>query len=98
MIMPSHPDDPLERFAAFIAKQGKSPTPEKAVVAEVAVSMNAPFGVDQLVSEMSGRTDGRRVSRATVYRTLLYMVEAGILEQRSIADRTVFTRSDLTAG
>ncbi|RPI79027.1 MAG: transcriptional repressor, partial [Planctomycetaceae bacterium] len=56
-------------------------TPERqAVVAEVFAS-HEHFDTDQLVERLKTQKDGRRVSRATVYRTVREMVEAGLLRQ-----------------
>jgi Fur family ferric uptake transcriptional regulator len=68
---------PAEKFREYLATRGKRLTREReTIVAEVFAS-HEHFDTDQLVNRLSSRTDGKRVSRATVYRTLDDMVLAG---------------------
>src|SRR5690349_2063716 len=70
---------------------GKRLTPERNTVVEEVFASHDHFDADQLVNRLAQRTDGSRVSRATVYRTLVELVKAGLL--RTVArtnDREVY--------
>jgi Fur family transcriptional regulator, ferric uptake regulator len=82
---------PADKFREYLITRGKRLTREReTIVAEVFAS-HEHFDTDQLVTRLSGRNGGKRVSRATVYRTLDDMVLAGLL--RKVArpnDREVY--------
>jgi Fur family transcriptional regulator, ferric uptake regulator len=54
-------------------------TPERAMILDAALRKNGLFDPEQLTSDL--RQAGQRVSRATVYRTLSHLQDAGILKQ-----------------
>lgn len=54
-------------------------TPERAMILDAALRKTELFEPEQLVSDLKGA--GQRVSRATVYRTLNHLQDAGILKQ-----------------
>ncbi|MSR59902.1 MAG: transcriptional repressor [Planctomycetaceae bacterium] len=72
---------PAGKFREYLALNGKRLTRERETIVEEVFSTHDHFDTDQLVSRVSNRTDGRRVSRATVYRTLLEMIGAGLLRK-----------------
>lgn len=82
---------PADKFREYLATRGKRLTREReTIVAEVFAS-HEHFDTDQLVNRLSTRTDGKRVSRATVYRTLDDMVLAGLLRKVARShDREVY--------
>ncbi len=82
---------PADKFREYLATRGKRLTREReTIVAEVFAS-HEHFDTDQLVIRLSTRTDGKRVSRATVYRTLDDMVLAGLLRKVARShDREVY--------
>lgn len=82
---------PADKFREYLGTRGKRLTPERATIVEEVFSSHEHFDAEQLVSRLSQRTDGRNVSRSTVYRTLQGLVEAGLL--RTVArnnDREVY--------
>ena len=82
---------PVDKFREYLAMRGKRLTRERSTIVEEVFSSHEHFDADQLVSRLSQRTDGRSVSRSTVYRTLQGLVEAGLL--RTVArnnDREVY--------
>jgi len=82
---------PADRFREYLATQGMRLTPERAAIVEEVFSYHEHFDKEQLVVRVAQRTDGRRVSRSTVYRTLKQLEEAGLL--RKVArtnDRDVY--------
>jgi Fur family ferric uptake transcriptional regulator len=72
---------PADKFREYLATRGKRLTRERETIVEEVYSSHDHFDTDQLVNRLSNRTDGKRVSRATVYRTLLDLVEAGLLRK-----------------
>ena len=70
---------PENKFREYLATRGMRLTRERETIVEEVFASHEHFDTDQLVSRVSNRTDGRRVSRATVYRTLKDMVKAGLL-------------------
>lgn len=82
---------PADKFREYLATRGKRLTPERATIVEEVFATHEHFDADQLVTRLGQRTDGRNVSRSTVYRTLMWLVEAGLL--RPVArsrDREVY--------
>lgn len=82
---------PLDKFREYLTLHGKRLTPERTLIVEEVFSNHEHFDTDQLVARLSNRTDGRSVSRSTVYRRLTEMVAAGLL--RKVArhqDREVY--------
>src|SRR5258706_9897376 len=54
-------------------------TPERALILDAALRNEDLFEPEQLVGDL--KSHGHRVSRATVYRTLNHLLDAGILKQ-----------------
>ena len=82
---------PEDRFREYLATQGMRLTRERMAIVEEVFSSHEHFDKEQLVVRVAQRTDGKRVSRSTVYRTLNQLEEAGLL--RKVArtnDRDVF--------
>ncbi len=72
---------PEEKFREYLAMTGQKFTREREFILEEVFSDHEHFDTDQLVLRLSGRKDGKQVSRATVYRTLKAMEEAGLLRK-----------------
>src|SRR5260221_12061507 len=72
---------PADKFREYLATRGKRLTRERETIVEEVFSSHEHFDTDQLVTRLATRTDGKRVSRATVYRTLDDMVLAGLLRK-----------------
>lgn len=82
---------PVEKFREYLATVGKRLTRERETIVEEVFGSHEHFDTDQLVSRLGTRTDGKRVSRATVYRTLDDMVVAGLLRKVARSqDREVY--------
>lgn len=73
----------IEPLCAVFRKQLKSEslkyTPERARILDAVVSQRGPFQAEHLMNAIRGT--GVRVSKATVYRTLKLLQDAGILQQ-----------------
>ncbi|MHC4127399.1 MAG: Fur family transcriptional regulator [Planctomycetota bacterium] len=83
---PPPPDEPAETmaplcaiFRRFLKTQRLKYTPERADVLEAIIERDGVFEVDQLLMDMRDR--GHRVSKATIYRTVKLLQEAGIITQ-----------------
>ena len=66
-------------FRRTLKAEGLKYTPERARILDTIIRMDTLFEAEQLLEEM--RTGGFRVSKATVYRTIKLLEEAGIIQQ-----------------
>jgi Fur family transcriptional regulator, ferric uptake regulator len=82
---------PVERFEEFLQSRGMRITqPRRAIVDEV-FSRHEHFDAEELLVRLQQQGgEKRRVSRATVYRTLSELVNAGLLRQMNLNTRTVY--------
>lgn len=71
-------------FRRRLKAEGAKYTPERAHILDTIIRMDGLFEADQLLERV--RDDGFRVSKATVYRTLKLLEDAGIV-QRVLFDR-----------
>ncbi len=81
---------PEDRFREYLASR---PTPQRFTeqqreLVQHVFAQHSHFDADQLLEEL--RHTKKRVSRATVYRTLTKLVDAGLLRKIEIGPRTVF--------
>ena len=73
---------PVEKFREYLATRGKRLTQEREIIVREIFADHEHFDPDQIVARLSRtRTDGRRVSRATIYRALSSLEEAGIIRK-----------------
>src|SRR5687767_15062660 len=66
-------------FRRFLKKRGLKFTSERAMILDAVLAKEGLFEADQLLYEM--RQADHRVSKATIYRTLKHLVEAGIIRE-----------------
>lgn len=66
-------------FRRHLKAQALKFTPERAMILEGALRHDGLFSADMLVDDL--KQVGHRVSRATIYRTLTHLHDAGILKQ-----------------
>lgn len=66
-------------FRRALKAEGLKYTPERAQILDCIIRMDGLFEADQLLGEMRG--GGFRVSKATVYRTIKLMLDAGLLQR-----------------
>ena len=82
---------PEEKFHEFLATRGKRLTQERDIIVREIFSDHEHFDVDEIVARLDKPQDGRRVSRATVYRTIGQLEEAGLIRKVARAnDREVY--------
>ena len=66
-------------FRRFLRTKGLKYTVERADILQAIIDHDGPFEAEELLLEM--RTHDHRVSKATIYRTLKLLQEAGIITQ-----------------
>lgn len=82
---------PAEKYREYLATKGLRLTRERSIIVEEVFAYHEHFDAEQLISRLAQKTDGRRVSRSTIYRSLLQLEEASLI--RKVArqeDRDVF--------
>jgi Fur family transcriptional regulator, ferric uptake regulator len=72
---------PADKFREYLATRSMRLTRERKIIVDEVFATHEHFDAEQLVLKLSSRTDGRRVSRPTVYRTLGEMVESGLIRK-----------------
>ncbi|MCH2148612.1 MAG: transcriptional repressor [Phycisphaerales bacterium] len=85
-------------FRRHLKEQNLKYTPERADILDAIIEQDGIFEADTLMHEM--RSHGARVSKATVYRTLKLLQEAGIINQtlfdgKQAHYQLVYGRTDL---
>ncbi len=73
----------LERFERFLEKKQLRLTEARAAIVEAALARSGHYPIEELIADLKAR--GIRGSKATVYRTLPLLAEAGILRPAIIA-------------
>lgn len=66
-------------FRRFLRSKDLKYTPERAEILDAVIDLDDVFEVEELLLRM--QHDGQRVSKATVYRTIALLVDAGIITQ-----------------
>ncbi|MGP1347171.1 MAG: Fur family transcriptional regulator [Phycisphaerales bacterium] len=66
-------------FRRHLKSVGQKYTPERAQVLDAIIGLDDLFQADHLIEEM--KRAGHRVSKATIYRTIKLLQEAGIIQQ-----------------
>jgi len=82
---------PEEKFREFLATRGKRLTQERDIIVREIFSDHEHFDVEEIVERLHKPKNGHRVSRATVYRTISQLEEAGLIRKVARAnDREVY--------
>src|SRR5690606_31513057 len=81
-------ESPEEKFREFLEIRGEKLTEPRRVLVNQSFNTHKHFDADELVADP--RESGRRVSRSTVYRTLRLMVEAGLLRELRLTNRSAY--------
>jgi Fur family ferric uptake transcriptional regulator len=79
---------PEEKFREFLEIREEKLTEPRRILVRHIFDSHKHFDADELVADL--RTAGRRVSRSTVYRTLRLLVEAGLLRELRLTNRTAY--------
>ena len=81
---------PQERFDEYLQSKGKRVTQQRRALVDHVFSRHEHFDADELIEQLGSQSTGAKVSRATVYRALDELVEAGLLRKMSIGNRSVY--------
>ena len=81
-------ESPEDKFREFLEIRGEKLTSPRRTLVRHVFSTHKHFDADELVADL--RTAGRTVSRSTVYRTLRLLVEAGLLRELRLTNRTAY--------
>jgi len=76
----------LARFERFLHRKDLRLTDARAAIVEAALARQGHYPIEELIADLKKR--GIRGSKATVYRTLPLLAEAGILEPAILAGET----------
>ena len=79
---------PVEKFREFLEIRGEKLTEPRRILVGHIFATHKHFDADELVADLAAA--GRRVSRATVYRTLRLLVEAGLLRELRLTNRSAY--------
>ena len=81
------PEDKFREYLASRPTPQRFTTPQRELVEHI-FARHSHFDADQLIENL--KAAGKSVSRATVYRTLKKLVEAGLLREIEIGHRVVY--------
>ncbi|TWT87315.1 Ferric uptake regulation protein [Pseudobythopirellula maris] len=81
---------PQERFDEYLQSKGKRTTQQRRVLVDTVFERHDHFDADELIGLLGKSTEGAKVSRATVYRALDELVEAGLLRKMTLGGRAVY--------
>jgi len=74
-----------DRFERFLNKNGLNLTTARRIVFDEVMCAHGHFAAEELVKQC--KTNKRIVSRATVYRSLRYLLEAGIIRETAFGEK-----------
>jgi Fur family ferric uptake transcriptional regulator len=81
-------ESPEEKFREYLEIRGEKLTEPRRVLVRHIFDSHKHFDADELVADL--RAAGRSVSRSTVYRTLRLLVDAGLLRELRLTNRTAY--------
>jgi Fur family ferric uptake transcriptional regulator len=81
-------DTPEEKFREYLEIRSEKLTEPRRVLIRHIFSSHKHFDADELVADL--RSAGRAVSRSTVYRTLRLLVDANLLRELRLNNRTAY--------
>jgi Fur family transcriptional regulator, ferric uptake regulator len=70
---------PKSHFAQYLGEQGLKITPERERISEEIFATEGHFEADEIAYRLRGQ--GEKISKATVYRTLPLLVQAGLIKE-----------------
>ena len=80
---------PQERFEEFLQSRGKRNTPARKALVDHIFRQHDHFDADELLASLAQDSEAK-ASRATVYRALEELVEAGLLRKMNLGGRFVY--------
>ena len=80
----------MQRFEEFLQSRGGRITKQQRFIVEQVFQEHQHFDADELAQRLKPGEDGKKPGRATVYRVLNKLVEAGLLVKMDLAGRAVY--------
>lgn len=81
---------PVARFEEYLQSKGKRNTEQRRMLVEHVFSHHEHFDADALIEQLPRSGESGHVGRATVYRTLTELVDAGLLRKMELSGRAVY--------
>jgi Fur family transcriptional regulator, ferric uptake regulator len=81
---------PEERFDEYLQSRGKRMTQQKRQLLKRVFERHEHFDAESLIEQLMAVDKGGRIGRATVYRFLKQLVEAGLLREFQLDGRSVY--------
>ena len=81
---------PQERFEEYLQSKGKRTTHQRRILVDHVFARHEHFDADELIDQLGKQQGEDKVSRATVYRALDELVEAGLLRKMILSGRSVY--------
>lgn len=81
-------ESPEQKFREYLEIRGEKLTEPRKLLVRHIFNAHKHFDADELVADLHNA--GQRVSRSTVYRTLRLMVDAGLLRELRLTNRTAY--------
>ncbi len=81
---------PLARFEEYLQSRGMRNTAPRRQLVEHVFSRHDHFDVDTLIEQLPSKGNDGYIGRATVYRTLNELVDAGLLRKMDLDGRAVY--------
>lgn len=83
-------ENPHKIFATYLETREGRYTSQKRAIVELIFKTKTHFEVEQFIDDMRSRPNQKKFSRATVYRTIKQLMEAGLLQKITTRDGKVF--------
>ena len=71
--------DPIQKFREYVKERGLRKTPERERIIEEIFSIHDHFDVDELFLRL--RNKRKRISKASLYRTIPLLIESGLVKE-----------------
>jgi Fur family ferric uptake transcriptional regulator len=81
---------PEERFEEYLQSRGKRMTQQKRKLLKRVIARHEHFDAETLIEQLIATDKAGRIGRATVYRFLNELVEAGLLREFQLDGRSVY--------
>ncbi|MGE0755930.1 MAG: Fur family transcriptional regulator [Pirellulaceae bacterium] len=81
---------PEERFEEYLQSRGKRMTQQKRQLLKRVVARHEHFDAETLIEQLMSSDRAARIARATVYRFLKELVDAGLLREFQLDGRSVY--------
>jgi isoleucyl-tRNA synthetase len=95
--MMRHRKTPCEAFEEYLSQKDQKLTRERAIVVNEVFSSTNEFNAEELVQRLAAWDEGNRVSRASVFRTLMQLDECGMTRKVAQGDDSATYQADFDA-